>query len=56
MDNLKKRIQDIIGKHYSSILTELDEIINVDNVELSIFLSSNEFGKEFEESPRTFVT
>ena len=48
MDNLKKRIQDIIGKHYSSMLTELDEIINVDNVELSIFLSSNEFGKEFE--------
>ena len=45
---VEKIIQDIIGKHYSSMLTELDEIINVDNVELSIFLSSNEFGKEFE--------
>lgn len=44
---LQSKVQDILAKHYAEILSELDEVVDSDSVELTITVESAEVENEF---------
>lgn len=42
-DKMEKKLREIIAKHYSEILSELEELIDTDEIALIIEVSNNEF-------------
>ena len=42
--NIGEDIKEIILNHYTSILSELEEFVNTDDIDLSIRISSDRYG------------
>jgi len=40
---MEEKLREIIAKHYSEILSELEELIDTDEIALIIEVSNNEF-------------
>jgi hypothetical protein len=40
---MEEKLREIIAKHYSEILSELEELIDTDEIALMIEVSNNEF-------------
>ena len=40
---MEEKLREIIAKHYSEILSELEELIDTDEIALLIEVSNNEF-------------
>lgn len=40
---MQEKIKEILEKHYSEILTELDEVVDVDGLDLTIKVQHEDF-------------